>query len=126
MPEKTAKEKSEQFALRIINLYKYLTNTKQEFVISKQILRSGTSIGANLAESAYAITKNDFLSKIYIALKECAETTYWLKLLKNSKYITEKDFTSINSDCCELLKILFKIIINNIKIIKNIKKKKNF
>lgn len=108
MPEKTAKDKSEQFALRIINLYKYLTNTKQEVVISKQILRSGTSIGANLAESAYAITKNDFLSKIYIALKECAETTYWLKLLKNSKYITEKDFTSINSDCCELLKILNK------------------
>lgn len=108
MPKKIAKEKSKEFALRIIKLYRYLTDNKQEYIISKQILRSGTSIGANLAEAEYAITKNDFLSKIYIALKEAAETQYWLELLKNSEYITQKDFDNIYFDCCELLKILNK------------------
>lgn len=76
-PEK----KSERFAIRIVNLYKHLSGDKKENVLSKQILRSGTSIGANLAEAECAISKNDFVSKVYIALKESSETQYWLKLL---------------------------------------------
>ena len=74
--EKTVKYKSKRFAVRIVNLYKYLCDEKKEFVLSKQVLRSGTSIGANIAESECAISKKDFLSKIYIALKECSETIY--------------------------------------------------
>ena len=76
--EKTAKYKSKKFAVRIVNLYKFLRSDKKEFVLSKQILRAGTSIGANIAESECAISSKEFLSKIYIALKECAETVYWL------------------------------------------------
>lgn len=79
--EKTVKYKSKKFSVRIVNLYKYLCDKKNEYVLSKQILRSGTSIGANIAESECAISKKDFLSKIYIALKESAETLYWLDLL---------------------------------------------
>ena len=94
------------FSVRIVNLYKFLTETKNEYVLSKQILRSGTSIGANIAESECAISSADFLSKIYIALKECAETKYWLELLKNTEYITEAQFESIEADCEELRKIL--------------------
>jgi four helix bundle protein len=100
--------KSKLFALRIIKLYKHLVDKKKEFILSKQILRSGTSIGANLAESECAISKNDFISKIYIALKECVETQYWLELLKESEYITEKEFVSIFIDCNEITKILNK------------------
>jgi four helix bundle protein len=106
MNKKTSLEKSYTFALRIIKLYKHLKDKKQEFVLSKQILRSGTSIGANLSESKYAISKNDFLSKVYIALKECAETEYWLNLLKDSDYITQKQFDSIIKDCEEIGKML--------------------
>ena len=94
------------FSVRIVNLYRFLTETKNEYVLSKQILRSGTSIGANIAESECAISSADFLSKIYIALKECAETKYWLELLKNTEYITEAQFESIAADCEELRKIL--------------------
>ena len=79
--ENTARYKSKRFAVRIVRLYQYLCEEKREFVLSKQILRSGTSIGANLAEAECAISKKDFLSKIYIALKECSETLYWLELL---------------------------------------------
>ena len=75
--EKTVKFKSKKFSVRVVNLYKYLCDEKKEFVLSKQILRSGTSIGANIAESECAISEKDFLSKIYIALKECVETNYW-------------------------------------------------
>lgn len=104
----TAKEKSKKFALRIVRLYKYLTQEQKEFVLSKQILRSGTSIGANLAESVCAISQKDFLSKIYISLKEAEETLYWLDLLKDSDYITLEMYESLAKDCKEMLKILSK------------------
>lgn len=101
-----AKEKSEAFALRIVKLYKYLVDEHQEYVISKQVLRSGTSVGANLAEAECAISRKDFTSKVYIALKECSETGYWLRLLYKSGYLDQKSFGSIYSDCKELLMIL--------------------
>ena len=100
-----AKIKSKQFALQIIKLYKHLCENK-EFVLSKQILRSGTSIGANLAEAECAISKNDFLSKIYIALKECVETQYWLDLLKDSGYIGDEIYNTLFHACNEITKIL--------------------
>lgn len=106
MINETAKQKSKKFALRIVKLYKYLTDSKKEFVLSKQILRSGTSIGANLAESYCGITIKDFLSKIYIALKECEETLYWLELLKDSEYIDEKSYSSMSKDCIAITKML--------------------
>ena len=104
--ERTAKIKSKRFAVRIVKLYKYLCEEKHEYVLSKQLLRSGTSIGANLAEAECAISKKDFLSKIYIALKECAETKYWLELLNETEYLTVAQFQSIFSDCEELRKML--------------------
>lgn len=104
--EHTVKYKSKRFAVRIVNLYKYLCNEKKEFVLSKQILRSGTSIGANIAESECAISRRDFLAKVYIALKECAETLYWLDLLYETEYLSEKEFDSIRSDCEEIRKML--------------------
>ena len=106
MGKSITQEKSEAFAIRIVKLYKFLTETKRENILSKQILRSGTSIGANLAESEYAISADDFTSKVYIALKECAETEYWLTLLKNTDYITQVQFNSIYADCEELRKLL--------------------
>ena len=118
MPKKIAKEKSKEFALRIIKLYKYLTETQKEFIIAKQVVRSGTSIGANIAEAECAISKSDFLSKIYIALKEASETQYWLELLQESDYITKSEFDSIYTDCNEITKILVqttKTIKNNTK-----------
>ncbi|MDR1683236.1 MAG: four helix bundle protein [Candidatus Symbiothrix sp.] len=104
--EDTAKNKSKKFAVRIVNVYRYLCEEKREFVLSKQLLRSGTSIGANLAESEYAISEKDFLSKIYIALKECSETVYWLDLLLEVKYLTELEYNSIHEEALELLKML--------------------
>jgi four helix bundle protein len=104
--EKTAKLKSKKFAVRIVNLYKHLYNNKNEYVLSKQILRSGTSIGANIAESECAMSKKDFLSKIYIALKECSETIYWLDLLRETEYLSGSEYDSILNDCIELKKIL--------------------
>ena len=86
-----------------INTY---AKKKREFVLSKQILRSGTSIGANLAEAECAISKKDFLSKIYIALKECSETLYWLELLTETDYLSEQEFKSLNADCDELRRML--------------------
>ena len=102
-------EKSTNFALRIIKLYKFLSTDKQEYVLSKQILRSGTSIGANLTEAEYAISKRDFLAKVHISYKECAETQYWLNLLYKSDYLTAEQFNSLNNDCIELLKLLTSI-----------------
>lgn len=104
--EKTAFYKSKKFAIRIVNLYKYMCEDKKEYVLSKQILRSGTSIGANLAEAETAISKKDFLSKIYISLKECSETMYWLELLYETNYISQQMFISLNNDCNELRKML--------------------
>ncbi len=108
--KETVKEKSKKFALRIVHLYQYLVNDKKEFVLSKQILRSGTSIGANLAESVCAISEKDFLSKIYIALKETEETLYWIELLKDANYIDEKSYDSIYDDCQAIAKMLTKSI----------------
>jgi four helix bundle protein len=104
--ENTARNKSKKFAVRIVNLYKYLCEEKKEYVLSKQLLRSGTSVGANLAESEYAISEKDFLNKIYIALKESAETVFWLDLLFETEYLTETEYNSINEEALELLKML--------------------
>jgi len=101
-----ARDKSKQFAVRIVNLYRHLCDDKKEFVLSKQILRSGTSIGANLAEAEYAISDKDFLAKVYIALKESAETIFWLDLLFQTEYLTEIEHNSIYNDTLELLKML--------------------
>ena len=104
--EQTAKIKSKKFAVRIVNLYKYMCSEENEYVLSKQILRSGTCIGANLAESECAMSKKDFLAKIYISLKECSETIYWLDLLYETDYLSETEYTSIKSDCEEIKRIL--------------------
>jgi len=102
-------EKSKAFALRIIKLYKYLCNEKKEYILSKQILRSGTSIGANVKEAIRGQSKADFYAKMNIALKEASETEYWLELLHESDYIDDKSFNHIYSDCQELLKLLMSI-----------------
>ncbi|GAP71752.1 hypothetical protein SAMD00024442_17_57 [Candidatus Symbiothrix dinenymphae] len=104
--EKTARYKSRVFAVRIVNLYKYLCGEKREFVLSKQLLRSGTSIGANLAEAEYGISEKDFLLKVYIALKEAAETIYWLDILCETEFINNDEYKSMKSDCEEILKML--------------------
>ena len=101
-----ALEKSFSFALRIVKLYQHLSEKKQEFVLSKQVLRSGTSIGANLEESRGARTPSDFQTKISIAYKEARETSYWLRLLFASKYLTERQFVSLHADCEELIRML--------------------
>ena len=106
MKQSILKDKSKAFALRIIRLYKHLVNTKNEYVLSKQILRSGTSIGANVAEAFYAQSDADFISKLSISQKETSETIYWLELLQESDYISEVDFNSINTDAIELMRIL--------------------
>lgn len=100
------KRKAKAFALRVIRLYKFLSEERKEFVMSKQVLRCGTSIGANLTESIYAQSSADFVSKSSIALKEAAETEYWLELLHESEYIDENSFKSISEDCSELIKLL--------------------
>ena len=102
----TVYEKSERFSVRIVNLYKYLVDEKKEFTLSKQILRSGTSILANLSEAECAISKNDWLAKVYIALKECSETLSWLRVLAKTGFITQKAFDSIYADCCEIKRML--------------------
>ena len=102
--------KSKAFALRVIKLYKYLCSKKREFVMSKQIMRSGTSIGANVREATRAQSTADFISKMNIALKEAEETCYWLELLHESEYLDERAFNSLYNDCMELLKILASIV----------------
>lgn len=101
--------KSMDFAVRIVNLYKYLCAEKSEFVLSKQILRSGTSIDANIREAEEAVSSKEFEFKIYLSLKEARETEYWLELLFKTDYISKKEFDSLNADCDELLKILVAI-----------------
>lgn len=103
-------DKSKAFALRIIRLYKHLCADKNEYVLSKQVLRSGTSIGANIREATRAQSKADFNSKISIALKEAEETAYWLELLNESDYIDRNSFDSIYTDCVEICKILMSIL----------------
>ena len=99
-------DKSKAFAIRIVNLRNYLADEKREYVLSKQLLRSGTSIGANIAEAICAVSNNEFSAKMHIAYKECSETLYWLELLKDTDYLTEKEFISIEQDCRELIKLL--------------------
>jgi four helix bundle protein len=105
-----ALEKSRKFAIRIYNLYKYLCDEKHEFVLAKQLLRSGTSIGANLTEAQYSISKKEFLVKATISLKECAETEYWLDLLKETKVLTQQEYDNIIKDCKDILYILIAIV----------------
>ena len=99
-------DKSVAFAVRIIKLHQYLVKSRKETIISKQIVRSGTSIGANINEANYGQSKADFISKLHIALKETAETEYWLKLLTLSEYITSEMGNSLLQDCMELKRIL--------------------
>ena len=105
-------EKSKAFALRIIKLYTYLTEKKKEFVISKQILKSGTSIGANVREAIRGYSKADFYAKLSISLKEASETEYWLELLNESGFLKnhENEYTTLYAECQEIIKILVSII----------------
>lgn len=110
MKENVIKNKTFVFALQIVRLYQYLCDTKKEFVLSKQVLRSGTSIGANVRESEHGQSKADFVHKISIALKEANETDYWLELIFQAGYIDKNMYDSIKSDCEEILKILTSIL----------------
>lgn len=108
--ENVVYHKAYAFAIRVVKAYHYLTSEKREYILAKQLLRSGTSIGANLAEANGAISKADFSSKISIAYKECLEAKYWLSLLKDTGYIEKKLYQSIFSEADEIAKILFAII----------------
>ncbi len=110
MSESIVANKSVDFAVRIVHLSDYLRDEKNEYTLSKQILRSGTSIGANLYESKEAQSDADFISKLSIALKEASETEYWLKLLYKTDYITKQQYDSLYFDCNELCKMLTAII----------------
>ena len=110
MKENILIDKSIDFAARIVKLTRYLSETKRENIISKQILRSGTSIGANINEAQYGNSKADFISKLHISLKETAETEYWLRLLNKSEYIDDKMSESLLSDCLEIKRILISSI----------------
>ena len=106
MKENILIDKSIDFAARIVKLCKFLENSQKEHIISKQIIRSGTSIGANINEAQYGNSKADFISKLHISLKEAAETEYWLRLLYKSELIDQKMFNSLLDDCLELKKLL--------------------
>lgn len=112
MSNSIIKDKSFAFAVRVVNLYKHLTSEKKEFVLSKQLLRSGTSVGANVREALNAESKADFIHKLAIAQKEADETCYWLELLNETEYITENEFSSIHTDATELRKIIRSIILS--------------
>ena len=118
MKESIIRDKSKAFAIRIINLYKFLLEEKREYVLSKQILRCGTSIGANFAEAIYGISEADFINKLSIAQKEASETVYWLELLRETDFLTQEQFASVYTDAEELLKLLAASIIT-------MKKKRN-
>ena len=106
MEEHNIQDKTFRFAVRIVKLCKLLRLDRKEYVLSKQLLRSGTSIGANVSEAQQAQSRADFLSKLNIALKEATETKYWLRLLEATDYLTEAECTSILNDCIEIEKIL--------------------
>jgi four helix bundle protein len=110
MKENAIRKKSFDFALHIVHLYKIISNERKEFVISKQLLRSGTSIGANVREAEFAESKADFIHKLAIALKEANETEYWLELLNLSGYLNAQEFESIKPKITEQLKLLTSII----------------
>lgn len=115
MKESILKTKSYKFAIRIVKLYQFLVKEKREFVLSKQVLRSGTSIGALIREAEFGQSRADFINKMSIALKEANETMYWLEILKDVNFINEKPFQSLHTDCEELIKML----ISTVKTTKN-------
>ena len=107
---KTIQENSFRFAVRIVKLCRYLQTEKKEFILTKQLLRSGTSIGANVSEAQQAQSRPDFIAKLNIALKEASETEYWLRLLHETDYLADKPFQSIWSDCNEVKSLLVSIV----------------
>ena len=109
MNDNVIENKSFDFAVRIVNLHKHLSAEKKEFVLSKQLLRSGTSVGANVSEAVRGQSKADFLAKMCIALKEANESHYWIRLLYKTDFLTEQEFNSIENDVVELIKILSSI-----------------
>ena len=110
LKENVIDSKAKKFSIRIIRMYQYLSGEKKEFVLSKQVLRSGTSIGANVREGIRAQSKADFRSKMNIALKEASETEYWLELLHETDYMEDEQFESIRNDVVELIKLLTSIV----------------
>ncbi len=110
MKDNVILEKSFKFSVRIVNLYNFLRRNKKEYVLSTQVLRSGTSIGANIHEASNAQSRKDFLSKMYISYKEATETEYWIKLLFETNYINSTEYNSILTDCVEIKRILYCII----------------
>ncbi len=113
MSESIVKNKSFAFAVRIVKLYKILSEERKELVMCKQLLRSGTSIGANVREALNGESNADFIHKLAISQKECDESLYWLELLKETKYLTENEYKSISEDATELMKIIRSIIITS-------------
>ena len=103
-------QKAEDFAVRMVNLWKHIAFKMQEHDMSRQAKRSGTSIGANIAEALSAASKRDFLSKLYIAFKECSETKYWLRVMYKTEYLSQSEFDSIYGDACEIERMLMTII----------------
>ena len=103
-------DKAFLFAVRVVNLYKYLCSEKKEYVLSKQLLRSGTSIGANISEAQDAQSRNDFISKLSISLKEAKESRYWIDLLKETDFLTKQEAGSLLEDLTEVIKLLTSII----------------
>ena len=110
MKENILKVKSFELAVRIVKLYKYLFENKKEYVLSKQVLRSGTSVGAMIFEAEYSESRADFIHKMGIAQKELNETLYWLELLQQTEYITQTEYNSISADAIEVIKILTRSI----------------
>jgi four helix bundle protein len=108
--ENIVKNKSFAFAVRVVKLYQFLCEKKREFVLSKQLLRSRTSVGAVVREAEYAEIKKDFIHKMGIAQKEINESIYWLELLKETDYLTEEQFESLNNDAVEIIKLITSII----------------
>ena len=109
MNQNTSIDKSFEFSVRIVNLYKYLTQEHHEYVLSKQLLRCGTSIGANIAEAQRGQSKADFTAKMNIALKEANEAEYWIRLLYRTEYLNQQQYDSIHKDVCELISLLTSI-----------------
>ena len=110
MKESIVKEKSMNFAIRVVRCYKYLIEEKREFILSKQMLRCGTSIGANIKEALRGQSRPDFAAKMNISLKEASECEYWIELLKDTDYLSEDPAQSLLEDCRELIKILTSIV----------------
>ena len=113
MTESVIRDKSMTFAVRVVKLYQYLSEEKKEYVMTKQLLRSGTSIGANIREAQQGQSKPDFRAKMSISLKEAVETEYWLELLYKTGYLTTEQYESIQSDCGEIARLLTAIVKNS-------------